>query len=280
MPANHDRLLSIRRALASVLALVTLPAAGASWPSGSDAALEWLLVLAPVAAAALMWVPRFEAQLVSRSVMWAGLFWTTFISVVLDSSGPDGLRVVLGGGLCAAAALVLLPVSDLDAPAWTRAFRPTAFRAIIATVLVLALADAMVLSLGFGISINEMPGHSAPHIGREDLERALFFGSAALAMGVAIVGLLRLRGWAFALNLAANVSIAGMAWALSAVRWPLALALSSTAALQLLVAFPLARRIARTDASDPSDTLKRAWPYAIGVVVLVLLGGRVYHAFV
>ena len=253
MSSTHDRLTWIRRALASCFAVAVLPAADLGWPSGSDAIFEWILVLAPIAAAILMWVPRFEAQLASRSVMWIVLFWTTFLSVACEAQGRRDLTMIFGGGLSSAAALALLPVSDLDAPAWTRAFRPVAFRAIIATVLVLALADAIVLALGFSVMMEGMLSFRAHHVDRDDVERAIFLGSAALMMGLAVIGLLRMRGWGFALNLVANVAIAGFAWSLSCVRWPLALALSSTAALQIVVALPLARRIARAPPSTGSS---------------------------
>ena len=64
-------------------------------------------------------------------------------------------------------------------------------------------------------------------------------------MGVAVYGLLQLRTWAFALNIVANLLIAGGAWLLPDLPRGFAAALTATAGLQLLAGVPVSLALAR-----------------------------------
>ncbi|HJL19510.1 MAG TPA: hypothetical protein RMH99_27860 [Sandaracinaceae bacterium LLY-WYZ-13_1] len=232
-------------------------------------ATTWVLLGAPFLAAGLLWVRRLEAQLLGRAILWGYLFWATFGSLVMDGD-PDTSRILLTVGLCAAGALVMLPEGGLEQPAVSGAFAPVAFRSVIVVVLILATTDAMVLGTNL-LAVSENGRHVEPVV-------SAFFAAGSALMAVSIVGLLRMRTWGFLLNLLANVGVASFAWAIADVPWQLALGLTSTAGLQILLGLPLARRLARPGAGDPSPWYRRLAPFAIGALVLVLAAGRAARA--
>ena len=87
-----------------------------------------------------------------------------------------------------------------------------------------------------------------------------------------------MRAWGFALNLVTNVGVAVVSWCLDDMPWQLALGLTTTAVLQLLVGLPLARRIASPGAADPSPLLARLGRASLGLMVVALVAGRAFHA--
>jgi len=260
---------------AARLALASLFAMGAILCTGiddfPDAAIGWVLLGAPFVAAALLWVPRLEAQLLTRSILWAYLFWATFGSCVVDAPGANPTRVFFSLGFGSAGALLALPRDGLTRPAVSKGFVPVAFRSVIVLILILAMTDALVLG-------TNLLGH-VENAWRPEPALVAFFSIGSFAMFAAVFGLLRMRGWGFALNLVANVGVASVAWTLDDLPWELALGLSITAALQILVGLPLARRIARPGAADPSPLFERLGRASLGVVVALLVLGRFVHGF-
>lgn len=235
-----------------------------------DAAVGWLLVGAPFLAAALIWVPRLEAQLLSRAILWAYLFWATFGSWVIDEGGGDPARVLLSLGLGSAGALLLVPKDGLEQKAVSERFVPVAFRSVIVLILILAMTDTLVLGTNLLVHVEDRWVRDPAALG--------FFGAGTVAMGAAVFGLLRMRAWGFALNLVTNVGVAVVSWCLDDMPWQLALGLTTTAVLQLLVGLPLARRIASPGAADPSPLLARLGRASLGLMVVALVAGRAFHA--
>ena len=255
---------ALRLAAASVFSSSAVLFAGIDSPP-TDLVASVLLV-APFAAAILLWAPRLEAQLTTRAILWGYLFWAGFGSVLIDSSNASGDRLLLSVGLCTAAALLCLPADGLKQPPISARFAPVAFRGIIVLIITLALTDAMVLGTSFlGFWDNHYSGALL----------LAFLGTASAVMLLAVVGLLRMRAWGFALNLIANLCVATLAWCIETMPWELALGLSTTAGLQLMIAAPLARRIASPGAGDPSERLTKLAPLAIAAMAIALLAGRI-----
>jgi hypothetical protein len=231
---------------------------------------------APLLAAGALWIPRLEAQLLTRAILWGYLFWATFGSMLIPGTDGEDAQVLLALGLGAAGALALLPRAGLEAPSLGGRFVPVAFRSVILLVLVLALTDALML-FGTGMLYAEVRSHGV------ELPVAGFFLAGGALMGVAVLGLLRLQGWAFLLNVVGNLAIASTAWLLVALGFdmpePLAMGLSLTALLQLLAGLPLALRIARPGSGDPSPHLARFGRLALAGCSLMLVASRAFGGF-
>lgn len=260
------RLRALRLAAASVFAVGSIAFTGIH--RLPDAAVGWVMLGGPLLAAALVWVPRLEAQIFSRAILWGYLFWSSFGSLIIDDADPNRLLLVVGLG--SAGALLLLPKEGLEQRPVSSRFAPVAFRGVLVLMVILALADGLVLGTTFlGFSSEWSP----------DYGLLAFLGTGSALMMLAVVGLLRMRGWGFALNLGTNVVVATGAWLLDGMPWELALGVTSTAVLQILIALPLARRIAKPGAQDPSRLLGKLGPWALAAMVGLLVAGRIARTF-
>lgn len=255
---------NLRLAAASALAMGSIVFTGID--TLPDVAVGWVMLGGPFLAALLMWVPRLEAQILTRAILWGYLFWSSFGSCIVSDSNGSATQLLLSVGLGSAGALLLLPRDGLGQTPLSSRFAPVAFRGVLVLMVILALADGMVLG-------TTMLGYSSEW--NPDYGLLAFLGIGSVLMTLAVVGLLRMRGWGFALNLATNVGVATGAWLLDEMPWQLALGFTSTAVLQILIAMPLARRLAKPGAGDPSRLLGKLGPWALGAMVGLLVAGRV-----
>ncbi|MFK7991222.1 MAG: hypothetical protein AB8I08_34720 [Sandaracinaceae bacterium] len=257
----------VRLAMATAFCFGMFGLAGLrTWPHH---AIEWMIALAPVVAGLLLWVPRLEPQVLSRAILWGYLFWAFLGSLLVRSVEPE--RLLLSVGLGAAGALAMLPRDGLTHPPIRGEFAPVAFRGVLVVIMVMALTDALVL----GASLLMY----STNAGMPKASMMTFLGVGSAAMFIAVGGLLRMKSWAFALNLVANLGVATLAWCVDEMPAAMAAGLTATAVLQLLVAAPLARRIAKPGSGDPSAWLGRLTPWAIGATTAALVASRIYRHF-
>jgi hypothetical protein len=229
----------------------------------------WIPSALLVAAAALLYHGQVGSQLIVRSVWWANLLLGFLISIS-GGSGERGPALVLALG-CGSALLSMgrLGLEDDGASA----FRPVAFRTTLTLGMIMAVADAQGLTLFGAISLGE-GSRSLPH-------SVLLLGSAAW-LGLAIVGLYRLRVWGLLLA-ALGAGIVGVLAATGSygIHGVLAAAITVTSTVQVLLPIPIVIAIARrrAPAPRPLSRLLRALPAAIvgsmmlfAAVVVVLIG--------
>jgi hypothetical protein len=217
-----------------------------------------------VGAAGLVHLRSLGAQMLARGVMWALLLLGALLAQL---EGPDGPGVgALIGGACAGA-LLFLGGRGLDAA--SPRFAPIAYRGTLTAALTLAMADT--LSLVFwslaAIDSNEV----GVGVG--------LLGCAAL-MAIGIAGLYRLRTWGLAVNIAANLLIAGLVGS-GALDTPseLTALLLTTAALQLLVPLPMLVGIVRRRPPALTAARSRAATVAAAAAILLVLALAVQPLF-
>lgn len=221
----------------------------------------WGALLAVVIAAALVFVPRLEPQILTRAVLWGTMVAGALISFVADTSKTEAHVMSLAMVLCSGLALLLLAKAGLDAPPARAAFVPVAFRGVLVAIMVMALADTATLLFWGGLVLEASSAEWAllPY----------FFGSGALML-LALYGLYSLRVWGFLLNMIANVVVATFAWLVPDMPTAIAACLSATAAAQLVVGLPFLRGLAtREERPWLPASVTRA--IAAGVVVGVML---------
>lgn len=195
---------------------------GFSGFEGKGTFILWLPILLLGASTLLLHRTHLGGQFLVRAVLWSNLILGFLVAI--SSGGADGgfgAAIAVGTG----AGLIILGRSGLDGE--SSHFAPAAFRTSLILAFVMALADTQSLML----------------FGANALERGHNVGLAlpcAAVMLVALVGLYRLRVWGLALNVGANVAIAGLA-ATDAlgVPPPIVWALCTTAAVQLVLPMPL-----------------------------------------
>lgn len=201
-----------------------------------------LLAIGALLSGALAMIPKTLPQIISRAAWWQGLVMGALFMVLLcvsSSSTRAGEAFALVGLLAGGSGLALAAAGKarLDGQA---AFAPVAFRFSLLSSLIMALADTQALVLYGGLN--------AYHT--RSLGSMLSKGGPALAcaavMLIAIVGVYRMRFWGVALNIVANIAIAGLAFsgALNLPQ-PLAYGFAATAILQLLVPVPMLRAIVK-----------------------------------
>ncbi|MCA9553781.1 MAG: hypothetical protein KC933_27325 [Myxococcales bacterium] len=266
-------MLALRRGVA---ALLTLGAgAPAAWLMadervGGPGIIRVALATLPVAAG-LVFVRRLEPQILARAVLWGLLVVGTLLAVAVNGSAVEAHLVSLAFALGAGAALLALGASGLDAPPARAAFVPQAFRGVLVSILVMAIADTCTLIFWSGLALeNKLSPTPGPQI---------FVVTSAVVMLVAVMGLYGLRVWGFALNMLANVGIAAGAW-LVGLDAAIATSLTATAAAQLLVGLPLLRGLAagrETEALPPRVARALAATVIAGLMLTAVVA-RVHHA--
>ncbi|MEM6294532.1 MAG: hypothetical protein AAGA54_24880 [Myxococcota bacterium] len=197
------RPVSARRWLATggaAIALLTmLVDAGIGVAMGTGLALT---LVAPVLLLGLSIVGihrgRLGAQLGARAIWWSYLvFAVVWASGPAESLPAGGALLAVGCGF----ALLAAGLQGLTRRATAAAFDPVAFRRTVLLSMILAVSDAQMLAL-LGITYAEagvVEGHPA----------ALLTSAALLLVGA--WGLSRLRVWAVALNVVANVLVVVLA---------------------------------------------------------------------
>lgn len=258
-----------RRALASagsLTAAAAIPVMMALSPFGPD--MEDALVLSiPTAlctlATFLLHRRHLGSQILARATWWSNLILGMLISI--SGSGAEGEvagpMLALGCGL----ALLTMGRAGLDEEVPAGRFHPVAFRGSLILALVMALADTQSL-LFFGVLSFAVEQPSVLPL------------VCAATMILAVLGLYRLAVWGLALNLVANVAIAGLGLAGAlGLPDPIVAALVATAVLQLLVPLPLLVGLVRGAPARPRHG-RSSWPVlATGVVMLMALS--VYGAY-
>ncbi|MEO1234955.1 MAG: hypothetical protein AAFZ18_39300 [Myxococcota bacterium] len=171
-------------------------------------------------------------------------------------------------GLLFGMALLMAGSLDLEGSRPGDAFAPVALRGTLLGILVMSVSD--MLALGF-IGTVTWNVREAPTL--------FFLGGAATMAGV-VWGLVRLRGWAFVLNVLANLGIAVGAWlyaSYGSFPEPLAWCLTATALGQLGMGAPLAWRMWRGDArTAPGLGSSRFLGAALVVAAMGILAVRLW----
>lgn len=201
-----------------------------------------------------------SSQLLVRAVIWCNLLLGFLMS--LDGSmreRPVGCAVAVATGV----ALLALGRRGLEHR--SERFSPAAYRGSLVLAMVMALADTQSLTL-FGMI----------RASRGDGSAILLLACAGL-MIVALVGLYRLQVWGLALNIAANVLIAGLALTGSLdVPEVVMGALCLTALVQLALPLPLLVAMVRGKAPQRRDRFARWRAAAVPAMVVSMLFWSIY----
>ncbi len=249
-----------RRNLASALAITSVvPLVHEAMDQSNVPVVAWLALTAPVFAALLLQIRRLEPQLLARSMMWAALIFGTLGAWVADTNTAKAHAITLTLTFASGLALIALGTLGLEDRPASRVFVPIALRGVVLAVVVMALADTFSLLFWGGVIIEE---------GAKDMAAATFFSGAGAAMLIAVYGLYRLKVWGFALNVGANIAIAGGAWLVPNMPNELALCLTMTAVAQLAVGLPLVRGLANGKAVSLSPKLAK-WVGSLTILGLL-----------
>lgn len=233
------------------------------WSDPREALVQFAVLAAGPVAGLLFLVRDFRAAVLARGILWCGLTWLTLISL-FERPEPS----LVAYGLFAGMALLMAGSLDLDSARGSHRFNPVALRGTLLAIIMMSVSDMLALLF---LTLITLEARDAP---------TLFFFAGAATMAAAVWGLLRLRGWAFALNVAANLVIAGAAWVYAS--WgnfpePLAYCFTATAAGQLLAGAPLAWRVLRGNAtSAPGLGSSRFLGAAAVVTAMLILAGRLW----
>lgn len=263
--------MALKRTLAALLTFVAgSPAVYVAYKDFTDIPVVMWVVMAcvPLAAASVL-VRRLEPQIFARAANWAILVMGTLLSIVV-SSGRTEVHAITGAMvLGSAGALLLLGADGLDDQPTTSAFVPKAFRGVLVAILVMALADTAALLFWGGLVLEDGPSKDGLWL------QGFLLGGGGL-MALAVLGLYRLRAWAFFLNVVANIGIAAGAWLVPSMPNEIAACLSATAIGQILVGLPLVRGIATGSARAPlSPTVaRRAGALVVVAIVSVAMYAR------
>jgi len=259
-PARWLQVPWYRRGVATIGTLAAstwVVAGGDSWPE-----ILWLPTSLLLAAAFLLHVNRFTAQVLARAVWWQALVLGGLLCCCGNSrEGTAGLVLALGSGT----ALLALGRGGLEGEAPSRWFKPLAFRGVLITAITMALADAQVLLLWGGLRAEErVDAGWGPNF-----DAWLLLGCGAVML-LAVYGLLRLRVWGMVLTVVANVVIAWLA-ASRTLEIPreAGYALVATAVVQLLLPIPIVVAFVRK--TTPRPPTISTWRYAVAASVVALL---------
>lgn len=227
--------------------------------SGSLGAAVLAFVIAPVALSMpLSLVNHPGAQLVCRGVWWFQLLFGTVAAVVTSSWEPA--VIALGAGL----AFLEAGGAGLGEDDATRgSFAPVAFRRSLMVSIAMATAEVQLLGGVSAALMSERDGHL----------RGFALGAAGcgVLLGLAAVGLYRLRFWGVLLHLAAMVGVASLV--ASAVPAQLdhdshpILVWVATVAAQMLLPLPMVLAIARRRPVRPSSPSRLPGRLLRGLVV-------------
>lgn len=205
---------------------------------------EWPILIGTVPAALLGLVAigfsyrrSNSAQIFSNAIWWTNLVLGSLLANVHEEE-PGGRWMAVG---CAFALMVAL-ARPLPAPVGDR-YAPAQYRSVLTLALILAIADTQTLVCFASMMAAAAFGRAHGDLGIAEL----WVIPAALAMLVSCVGLYRLKTWGLILNLGSNLAIAFCALVLLGGQkgaMPVAVFLTSTAVLQLIVAAPVYYRVA------------------------------------
>ncbi len=218
-------------------------------------------------------------QMLVRAIAWSSLVIGVMVAAVgLPEFSWCGPPIAVGSGAA------LLSMGGRGLGITSTVFRPIAFRAQLLVALVLAMADAQTLVFS---GLVEVVSYRIPPLPGVPLVTKILFGGQiavqvllhpALVSGavmiVAIAGIVRLRTWALLLNLVANVAIAALALdGTLHVSPPVAIALSLTATVQLLLPVPILAA-ALGDRNRDRRPLGAWGPRLVrGVIVVMMMAG-------
>ena len=176
----------------------------------------------PAIAAVLFQSRKLQLQLLARAAIWAAVILNMLLAH-LDRPPSWATAMVVSG------ALALLAAGRVAADSEPGAFQPVAYRKTLTLSLVLAFADTLTLWMWTAFAL----------LGGAPAADTLGFLACAVVTLVGAVGLYRLRMWALALNVLANLGIAIVfAAGLIEIR-ELKIVFITTALAQLLVALPV-----------------------------------------
>jgi|GEM_PF-1216698 len=258
--AHDDSGLSSTRRLVATLGAVCATLAipmtilSESKGGGPDRMAELVVIMVPVVLCAVsafaLHFRHLGAQIFARATWWSNLILGTLISI--SASGSEvklGIMFALGSGV-ALLAMAREGLSD-DVPAGK--FNPSAFRTSLILTMVMALADTQSLMFFGGMTF---------------VDDGNFGGLlCAAVMTVAVVGLFRLKVWGVALNLVANLAVAGLAVTdVLDLPDPIVGALVTTAVLQLALPIPLLVAMKVGKADGDAAPARWRWPAAATVI--------------
>jgi hypothetical protein len=248
--------------LGSLAAAAALPVAFSNMHS--PGLTEMAILLIPTAlctlSAVLLHHGYLGSQVLARATWWSNLIFGTLVSISAgDTEGNRlGFMLAIGSGL----ALLAMGRAGLAQGVRAGRFHPVAFRGSLIVALVMALADAQSL-LFFGAMIVH------DHVGMGTPLDVLPLACAGVMM-IAVLGLFRLATWGLALNLFANVVIAGLGLAGAlGLPGPIVASLVVTAVLQILLPMPLLLAVAR-GGSRKARAGRNYWP-ALAVIVAAMM---------
>jgi hypothetical protein len=251
--------------LGSLAAAAALPVAFSSTHSPGLGELAILLIPTALCtlSAVLLHHGYLGSQVLARATWWSNLIFGTLVSISAgDTEGNRlGFMLAIGSGL----ALLAMGRAGLDAGVRAGRFHPVAYRGLLIVALVMALADAQSLLFFGSIVVHDHVGMGMP----PDYGAILSLVCAGVMM-IAVFGLFRLAVWGLALNLLANVAIAGLGLAGAlGLPGPIVGSLVVTAVLQILLPVPMlvamARGTARKDRAG-----RNYWP-ALAVIVAAMM---------
>lgn len=261
---NHPPGLARRLAatLGSLTAAAALPVAFAG--THAPGLTELVILLIPTAlctlSAVLLHHGYLGSQVLARATWWSNLIFGLLVSISSgDAEGNRlGFMLAIGSGL----ALLAMGRAGLHHGARAGRFHPVAFRGSLIVALVMALADAQSLLFFGSITVFDHAriGHAID----------LLPLACAGVMVVAVFGLFRLAVWGLALNLMANVAIAGLGLiGVLELPGPIVGALVVTAVLQLLLPVPLL--VAMVRGASPRDRAGRNYWPALAIIVAAMM---------
>ena len=249
--------------LGSLTAAAALPVIATADMHSADMT-ELAILLIPTAlctlSAVLLHHAYLGSQVLARATWWSNLIFGTLVSISAgDTEGNRlGFMLAIGSGL----ALLAMGRAGLGHGVRAGRFDPVAFRGLLIVALVMALADTQSL-LFFGSMI--VHDHTRMGMPMDALPLV-----CAGVMMIAVFGLFRLAVWGLALNLFANVAIAGLGLAgLLELPGPIVGSLVVTAVLQILLPAPLLLAVARGSARK--EHARRNWWPALAVIVAAMM---------
>lgn len=223
---------------------------------------------------------RFRAAILSRAIAASNLIVALLYAVSVG--GVFGAVFASLLAIASARSLALLGDRGLDGSEDPSGeFEPVRFRKVLIVALILSFADA--LTLGFSscvVGVWQL-GHALAGLEAGISTRLMLTMAAALLMVVNVCGLLRLRTWALFGTMLSNVGIAALALrGLLALNFYIAVALTVTAAVQLLLVVPiLAAALGDEQAGRSHERLDRIVRLVVPALVIVTIVAAVLNFF-
>ncbi len=224
-------------------------------------------VVALLAAAFFVHIPRFGAQLLARSAWWSNLVLGTLLCFMGSShERPVGFALALACGI----ALLVIGGKGLAEARERLGYTPGAFQSSLLLLMVFALADAQTFLLFGTLELSERSYYDVPA-----RASGVFLLMTGLVYVVGFVGLYRLQIWGAFLNVATSVLALVMLGAgIVRVDHDLQAPLCLMCALQVLAAAPMIGSLL-TRRALPEPGQRARGLAAAGAIVLVLFGDAV-----